>query len=156
VDFEVVKRSGLDVALLKAKAPIARTSFVIDDSGAPPASYRGKRVSMSAYTLTIITLRFQPPKSISVSLLAIPKMGPLSVGSNPSRSGSPVLLDDAKAIAVFRRASRNLRPNWPARHQDRGRVIPIRMVSGLTAPRDNSPWAPLVNHDEFDGSGLRL
>ena len=55
-------------------------------------------------------------------------------GANPGRSGSPVLTEDAKAIAVF--------IERPGEDQDRARVLPVRYLTDLGL--DALPKAPSV------------
>jgi hypothetical protein len=135
ISFDVVKRSGLDVALLKPKSPIQSDFFEIDDTHDPPASYRDRRVSIVSFYADYENIILSTAKIDSVQLVGDPfKWGLCAVGSNPSRSGSPVLLDDAKAVAVFVARPGTYDESGQRVDQDRGLVIPIMLIPDLPLP----------------------
>jgi hypothetical protein len=136
IRFEVVKRSGLDVALLRPKDAIRSKFIPFDNSGESAENFRGKRVSIVSFYADYENITLSTARIDSVRLVGDPfKWGLCAVGANPSRSGSPVLLDTARVVAVFAEKPGAYNEQTGQRiDQDRGRIIPIRLIPDLPLP----------------------
>ncbi len=104
VPMKVFKRSTNDAVLLQPVKKQSASEYIqIDTSTAAEESYLEKRVVVVSFYQedTRVTYTAAKMESVEMSGNTRGKWTVCGSGANPGRSGSPVLTEDAKAVAVF-------------------------------------------------------
>ena len=126
VEMRVAKRSSRDAVLLEPATKQPTSAYIqLGTSLASEQSFLEKRVVIVSFYKEDIRATFTAAKVDGVEMEGGGKgkwtiCGP---AANPGRSGSPVLLDDATAVAIF--------IERPGEQQDRARALPIRYLDDL-------------------------
>lgn len=130
IAMRVARRSAHDAVLLEPEEKQSASEYIqVADSSAPEDSYFQKRVVVVSIYKEDVQVTYTAAKVDSVEMVGnVRGKWTLCVpAANPGRSGSPVLTEDAKAVAIF--------IERPGEQQDRARAIPMRYLQdlGLTA-----------------------
>jgi hypothetical protein len=129
IPASVLARTSLDVALLQpAVAPDTSLSYIkLDiDGHTPVLDYKNKCVLLASHYLEQLDTLTSFAEISSVALASDSRRWALAgSGFNPSRSGSPLILANSAAVAVF-----VARPvgGGDRQIQDRALIVPVRNV----------------------------
>lgn len=129
IDARVIGRSSLDVALLKLeKTPEKPLQFLLLESSPDVALLKNECILLPSHYFEQTDTYTSFAEIGSVALEGGDRRWALSgIGANPSRSGSPVILSNGRAVAMFLARPGDVQDR-ATKIENRGYILPIAAV----------------------------